>query len=67
MQNKNMLASILFFFVGFISIAQDGNMPPPPSSPDPPGAPIDGAIIILFLVALTYGIYKAHKNSKPVV
>ncbi|EDP72769.1 hypothetical protein FBALC1_16747 [Flavobacteriales bacterium ALC-1] len=61
-----MSASILLFFVGFISTAQDGNIPPPPSGPDPPGAPIDGGIIILFLVALIYGIYKTYKNSKSV-
>lgn len=63
MQNKNMLASILFFFVGFISMAQ-GATPPPPMPPPPPGLPIDGGIVALFLVALSFGIYKAYTISK---
>ncbi|MFC0603477.1 PID-CTERM protein-sorting domain-containing protein [Winogradskyella pulchriflava] len=65
MQNKNMLASFLFFFVGFVSMAQ-GSTPPPPMPPPPPGLPIDGGIVVLFIVALGYGIYKAYKLSKPV-
>lgn len=63
MQRKNMLASILFFFMGFVSMAQ-GATPPPPSAPDPPGAPIDSNIAILFCIALTFGIYKMYKLSK---
>ncbi|WP_370003662.1 PID-CTERM protein-sorting domain-containing protein [Winogradskyella sp.] len=61
-----MLASILFFFVGFISMAQ-GATPPPPMPPPPPGLPIDGGIVMLFLVALSLGIYKAYKISKNAV
>jgi hypothetical protein len=64
MQSKNMLASILFFFVGLISMAQGGT-PPPPMPPPPPGLPIDNGIILLFAAALTYGAYKAFKISKP--
>lgn len=63
MQNKNMLASILFFFVGFVSMAQ-GATPPPPMPPPPPGLPIDGGAIFLFLVALSLGAYKAYKFSR---
>jgi hypothetical protein len=61
-----MLASILFFFIGFASMAQ-GSTPPPPMGPDPPGLPIDGGIVTLFVVALVYGIYKVNKISKRVV
>ncbi|WP_299362937.1 PID-CTERM protein-sorting domain-containing protein [Winogradskyella sp.] len=60
-----MLASILFFFVGFMSMAQ-GATPPPPMPPPPPGLPIDGGIALLFLFALGFGIYKAHKISKKI-
>ena len=57
MQNKYILASILVFLVGFVSMAQNGT-PPPPLPPPPPGLPIDGGIIALF-----YGIYKMYKLS----
>ncbi|WP_282042113.1 hypothetical protein [Winogradskyella flava] len=66
MQRKNMLASILFFFMGFVSMAQ-GATPPPPSAPDPPGMPIDDGAAILFIIALSFGIYKAYKTSKKAV
>ncbi|WP_179021395.1 PID-CTERM protein-sorting domain-containing protein [Winogradskyella forsetii] len=62
MQNKYILASILVFLVGFGSMAQ-GDTPPPPMPPPPPGLPIDGGIIALFAIALTYGIYKTFKLS----
>ncbi len=63
MQNKNMLASILFFFMGFVSMAQ-GAAPPPPMPPPPPGLPIDGGLFILFLLALSFGIYRTYKISR---
>ena len=61
MQNKNLLASILFFTSGLASMAQT---PPPPMPPPPPGLPIDSSIIFLFVVALIYGVYKSHKASR---
>ncbi|WP_092466084.1 PID-CTERM protein-sorting domain-containing protein [Winogradskyella thalassocola] len=57
-----MFASVLVFFVGFASMAQ-GATPPPPAPPPPPGLPIDGGIVVLFLLALCYGIYKSYKLS----
>ncbi|WP_299095590.1 hypothetical protein [Winogradskyella sp.] len=63
MKNKNMLASISFFSIGYISMAQ-GAMPPPPSPPPPYGLPIDGGIVLLFIIAFSFGIYKAVKISK---
>lgn len=62
--NKNLLAPILFFFVGHVSMAQ-GSTPPPPIPPPPPGLPIDGNIVALIVVALVYGIYKVNKLRKP--
>ena len=58
-----MLASILFFFMSFASMAQ-GATPPPPMPPPPPGLPIDGGVLILFFLALSLGIHKADKISK---
>ncbi len=62
MQNKNMLASILFFFIGFASMAQ-GSGPPPPSGPTPPGLPIDGGVIALFVSVMNSALL--HSQSDP--
>lgn len=65
MHKKYMLASVLVFLVGFVSMAQGtGSVPPPPAPPNPPGLPIDGGIVFLFLLALGYGIFKSYKMSK---
>ncbi|MDC0006515.1 hypothetical protein OAE03_00750 [Winogradskyella sp.] len=37
--------------------------PPPPPPPPPPGLPIDNGILILALVGLIYGMYKAYTLS----
>jgi hypothetical protein len=66
MQNKNIFASILFLFLGFVSMAQ-GATPPPPMPPPPPGLPIDDGIISIFILALVFGIYKTYKRSKDLV
>ncbi|MBU2926666.1 hypothetical protein [Winogradskyella psychrotolerans] len=60
-----MLVSILVFFVGFASMAQDttGSVPPPPAPPSPPGLPIDTGIVVLFTLALCYGVYISYKLS----
>ncbi|WP_257014116.1 hypothetical protein [Winogradskyella undariae] len=51
--------------VGFLAIAQTSTgMPQPPAPPPPPGLPIDGSIVVLFLLALSYGTYKSYKLSK---
>ena len=42
----------------------DTPTPPPPMPPPPPGLPIDNGIIILFVLALVYGIFKALSFSK---
>ena len=63
MQNKNMLASVLVFFVAFASMAQ-GATPPPPIPPPPPGLPIDNGVLILFVLAIGLGIYKSFTFSK---
>ncbi len=35
--------------------------PPPPTPPPPPGLPIDGGIIMLFILALGFGYYLSNK------
>lgn len=63
MQHKSIIASIFFACAGPISVAQ-GNMPPPPAPPPPPGLPIDHGLVVLFVIALVYGIYKINKMAK---
>ncbi|MCA0131237.1 hypothetical protein [Winogradskyella alexanderae] len=63
MENKNMLASILFSLMGFLSMAQ-GATPPPPMPPPPPGLPIDNGVAILFFVAIFFGAYRILRLKK---
>ncbi|MDN3491502.1 PID-CTERM protein-sorting domain-containing protein [Winogradskyella bathintestinalis] len=64
MQNKYIFASILISFVGLAAMAQEsGRFPSPPTpsnGPGPPGLPIDGGIVILFVIALIFGVYKTY-------
>lgn len=62
-QNKRILASILFVLISFVCVAQgDGNLPPPPQPPPPVGLPIDGGIFVGLLVAVFYGGKKLMKK-----
>lgn len=60
-QNKRILASILFVLISFVCVAQ-GNLPPPPQPPPPVGLPIDGGVFIGIIVALFYGGKKLLKR-----
>jgi len=63
MPNKNMFASILFFCLGLVSMAQGGT-PPPPTPPPPPGLPIDNGVTFVFILALLYGGYRAYQLTR---
>lgn len=70
-QNKKIIASILFVLISFVCVGQDGipALPPPQergtmSGPPPPGLPIDGASAILIIAGLFYGIKKTLKNRE---
>jgi hypothetical protein len=54
MRNKKMLAPILFFFIGFIAMAQE--IPPPPLPPPPPGLPYRQWLDYLFIAGPLTGI-----------
>ena len=60
-QNKNILASILFVLISFVCVAQGSN-PPPPLPPPPPGLPIDGLTPFVLIAAIYYGIKKHLKQ-----
>lgn len=61
-QNKRILASILFVLISVVCTAQGGGLPPPPQPPPPVGLPIDGGIFIGVFVALFYGGKKLLKR-----
>ncbi|MDO5979029.1 PID-CTERM protein-sorting domain-containing protein [Flavivirga spongiicola] len=59
-QNKRILASVLFVLISFACFAQD---PPPPPGP-PPGLPIDGGVLMGIIFALFYGVRKLLIKNK---
>ncbi|GAL65457.1 PID-CTERM protein-sorting domain-containing protein [Jejuia pallidilutea] len=61
-QNKRILASILFVLISVVCAAQGGGLPPPPQPPPPVGLPIDGGVLVGALVALFYGGKKLLKK-----
>nr|WP_321221381.1 hypothetical protein [uncultured Psychroserpens sp.] len=62
-QNKKILASILFVLISFVCAAQGGD-PPPPMPPPPPGLPIDGFTTFALVVGAYLGIRKTIKNVR---
>ncbi len=61
-QNKKIIASILFVLISFVCVAQVSG-PPPPSPPPPPGLPVDGGILTLLGLGLVYGAKKLLKTK----
>ncbi|WP_290698312.1 PID-CTERM protein-sorting domain-containing protein [Lacinutrix sp.] len=61
-QNKKIIASILFVLISFVCSAQ---MPPPPQPPPGPvGLPIDSGILLLLVAGVLYGIFKMYSIRK---
>jgi len=60
-QNKRIIASILFVLISFVCAAQ--TVPPPPLPAVPPGFPIDGGVIAGVFFAVFYGVKKLLKRS----
>ncbi|MCX7551253.1 PID-CTERM protein-sorting domain-containing protein [Xanthomarina sp. F2636L] len=59
-QNKKMVASILFVLISFVCVAQ--STPPPPLPPPPPGLPIDGGILAGLFIGIVLGVKKLLKR-----
>ncbi|CAH8286562.1 hypothetical protein EV196_1095 [Mariniflexile fucanivorans] len=58
-QNKKIVASILFVLISCVCVAQVGGGPPTPKGgPIPVGLPIDGGVLIGVCVGLFYGAKK---------
>jgi hypothetical protein len=61
-QNKNIIASILFVLISFVCTAQ--TPPPPQTPPGPIGFPIDSGLVVLFVAGVLLGVYKVYKFQK---
>lgn len=55
-QNKRIIASVLFVLISTMCFAQTPPPIPPPGPPVAPGLPIDGGLLIGAIVALFYGV-----------
>ena len=62
-QNKKIIASILFLLISFVSVAQTMSGPPPPGPPTPPGLPVDNGIYVLLAIGLVYGVVKTIRKK----
>jgi hypothetical protein len=60
-QNKKLVASILFLLISFVCVAQQGT-PPPPAPPPPPGLPIDGGLLAGLFIGIFLGVKKLLKR-----
>ena len=55
-QNKRIIASVLFVLISTMCFAQTPPLPPPPGPPTAPGVPIDGGVLFGVAAALFYGV-----------
>ncbi|MEO8932677.1 MAG: hypothetical protein ABI295_00085 [Xanthomarina sp.] len=61
-QNKKIVASILFVLISFVCVAQNVPGPPAPPPPPPPGLPIDGGIFVGLFMGVIIGVKKLLKR-----
>lgn len=66
LSNQKILATtVVLFGIAINAVAQMEELPPPQAKAPPgPGLPIDNGLILLFAVAIIYGVYKILKRSK---
>ena len=64
-QNKIIVAPILFVLISVLCLAQgQGDVLPPPGTPPPPvGLPIDTGVLFVAILAILYGARKIIKNN----
>jgi len=62
-QNKKIIASILFLLISFVSTPQTAvSELPPPAPPPPPGLPVDAGVYFLLAFGLVYGVVKTLRS-----
>jgi hypothetical protein len=59
--NKIITILVTFFSIQVALAADPALQPPPPGPPPPPGMPIDGVLLMLFVLALVSGYYLSKK------
>ncbi len=62
---NKVLIFMAIFFLSVATYAAPGD-PPPPTAPPPPGLPLDSGILLLYIAATIFGIYKLYQfnNNK---
>lgn len=56
------LSILVVLFTGVFGYAAPVD-PPQPTPPPPPGLPIDGGLLILFIISVLFGIYKIYQYN----
>lgn len=65
--SKKFLSTVFVLFMSLVCAAYQNPRPPVPNEPNapgPPGFPIDNGLVVFFIIALIYGIYKSIKLVK---
>ncbi len=57
----NKIITILVVLFSIQGVLAADPVPPPPTPPPPPGTPIDGALIVLFVLAILSGYLLSKK------
>ncbi|MDI1316726.1 hypothetical protein [Flavobacterium sp.] len=58
---KRVLIILVVFFLEQTNVFAAPEPPPPSTPPPPPGLPLDGALYILVMLSVCYGIYKLNQ------
>jgi hypothetical protein len=61
---NRIVTSLVVFLLPLTAVFAAPGPPPPSTPPPPPGSPLDGGILILALVSLTYGLYKTTEINR---
>jgi hypothetical protein len=56
--------SLVVFLLPLTTVFAAPGPPPPSTPPPPPGSPLDGGILILVLISLTYGLFKTTEINR---